>query len=84
MTTATMLPDELPAWRDCTPAQAATPAVALRSLRRRDELSRKALSRATGLKMGRIADMESGKRRISSDVAAVLARAFRTAPSVFR
>lgn len=78
-----ILPDELPAWEDCTPADAGTPAIALRSLRRRDGLSRQVLATATGTRSAQIAAMESGAAAISPEVATVLARVFRTAPSVF-
>ena len=76
-------PNQLPAWEDTTPAKAATSAVALRSLRRQERLSREALARVAQLKAGRIADMEDGKAPISPEAAAILARVFRAAPSVF-
>jgi len=78
-----ILPDELPAWEDCTPADAGTPAIALRSLRRRDGLSRQVLATATGTRSAQIAAMESGAAAISPEVATILGRVFRTAPSVF-
>jgi transcriptional regulator with XRE-family HTH domain len=76
-------PNLLPAWEDTTPAKPATPAVALRSLRRREGLSREALARASRLKAGRIADMENGKRSISPEAGNVLAVIFGTTSRVF-
>jgi transcriptional regulator with XRE-family HTH domain len=70
-------------WENSTPADPGTPANALRALRRLYDLSRGDLAKASGLKLGRIADMESGKRRISPEVATILARVFRTVPSLF-
>ena len=74
---------QFPVWEDCKPAKAATPAVALRALRRRDELSRAALAEFTGIKKGRIADMKSGKRPISVEAAGKLAQAFKTSLRMF-
>lgn len=79
----TILQDELPAWEDCTPADAGTPAVALRSLRRRDGLSRVALARACGTDAAQIAAMEDDAAPISPELAVILARVFRTVPNVF-
>lgn len=76
-------PNLLPAWKDCTPAKAATAAVALRSLRRREGLSREALARVSRIKPGRIADMENGKRSIPPKAGKVLAVIFNTSPLVF-
>lgn len=66
------------------PAQVATPAVALRALRRREELSREALARLSGSKAGKIADMENGKRPIPAALAVIFSKVLRTSPRMFQ
>ena len=71
-------------WENATPADAGTPAIALRALRRRDGISRASLAQACGTDAAKIGEMESGASSISPEVATILARVFRTAPSVFQ
>lgn len=75
--------NELPAWEDCTPADDGTPAIALRALRRRDDVSRAVLAHAYGTDTAQIAAMEDGTAPISPEVVTILAKVFRTSPAVF-
>jgi len=84
MPTPSAIESDLPAWEDCTPADPGTPAVALRALRRRDGVSRASLARSCRTDAAQIAAMEDGTASISPEVATILARVFRTAPSVFQ
>lgn len=70
-------------WENATPADDGTPAIALRALRRRDEVSRAALAHACETDVAQIAAMEDGTASISPEMATILAKVFRTSPAVF-
>lgn len=75
--------DPLPAFEDCTPADDGEASTALRSLRRRDELTQAQLAKLTGIKQGDISKMENGKLSIGKERAKVFAMVFKTSYKVF-
>lgn len=78
-----VLVDPLPAFGDCKDADDGSPAIALRALRRREELTQKELAKKTGISQADLSKMETGKLAIGKERAKTLADVLHTSYKVF-